>query len=408
MDIVLGVSMTPTTVRMVLVEGEKADGVTVDHDVFDVTSVDGSANVDAPSRSSPRFWAPRRARPTGGHHLKSIGVTWSDHTEASALRDALDRARHRRRHARLRDARCRVAGAGRRPCGRLRHHRAAVRRARHRHAVGGAAPTTARWSRCSAAPCTAPTRWPCSPRWPAPWRPRTSPPQGLFVVGSGVDVSLGQGPPRAPGRPARQRARRRRDSRWPAAPPSPRPPRRASRPPPSAWRIRRTPTARRLARSTPAWPVADTQLAAAEADEVVDEFAPTEMRDDRRGSQALPARRQRADLRLRHRRRRARHLARRQHQADRRSAAQPGADRRRAEQPGARSRPRSSRQLATAAPPSARDHQAAGARGAGDAAAGAAAGVRRTGSTRAGARRRSGPRARRSCAGTGPGRTRRR
>ena len=38
MDIVLGVSMTPTTVRMVLVEGEKADGVTVDHDVFEVTA----------------------------------------------------------------------------------------------------------------------------------------------------------------------------------------------------------------------------------------------------------------------------------------------------------------------------------------------------------------------------------
>ena len=31
-DIVLGVSMTPTAVRMVLVEGVKADGVTVDHD----------------------------------------------------------------------------------------------------------------------------------------------------------------------------------------------------------------------------------------------------------------------------------------------------------------------------------------------------------------------------------------
>ena len=30
---------------MVLVEGEKADGVTVDHDVFDVTSADNSANV---------------------------------------------------------------------------------------------------------------------------------------------------------------------------------------------------------------------------------------------------------------------------------------------------------------------------------------------------------------------------
>jgi len=29
MDIVLGVSVTTTTVRMVLIEGEKADGVTV-------------------------------------------------------------------------------------------------------------------------------------------------------------------------------------------------------------------------------------------------------------------------------------------------------------------------------------------------------------------------------------------
>ena len=45
MDIVLGVSMTPTTVRMVLVEGEKADGVTVDHDTFDVGSAEGSANA---------------------------------------------------------------------------------------------------------------------------------------------------------------------------------------------------------------------------------------------------------------------------------------------------------------------------------------------------------------------------
>jgi hypothetical protein len=46
-DIVLGVSMTPTTVRMVLVEGEKADGVTVDHDVFDITGIEGSATSSA-------------------------------------------------------------------------------------------------------------------------------------------------------------------------------------------------------------------------------------------------------------------------------------------------------------------------------------------------------------------------
>ena len=43
MDIVLGVSMTPTTVRMVLVEGEKADGSIVDHDTFDIAVDDGSA-----------------------------------------------------------------------------------------------------------------------------------------------------------------------------------------------------------------------------------------------------------------------------------------------------------------------------------------------------------------------------
>jgi len=86
-DIVLGVSMTPKTVRMVLVEGEKADGVTVDHDVFDATSDDGSANVA--EQVVAAIQGTKESAKTGGHHLKHIGVTWSDHTEASALRDAL-------------------------------------------------------------------------------------------------------------------------------------------------------------------------------------------------------------------------------------------------------------------------------------------------------------------------------
>jgi hypothetical protein len=34
-DIVLGVSMAPTNVRLVLVEGENADGVTVDDEDFE-------------------------------------------------------------------------------------------------------------------------------------------------------------------------------------------------------------------------------------------------------------------------------------------------------------------------------------------------------------------------------------
>jgi hypothetical protein len=46
-DIVLGVSMAPSTVRMVLVEGVKADGVTVDHDAFDIAVGDSSAKSSA-------------------------------------------------------------------------------------------------------------------------------------------------------------------------------------------------------------------------------------------------------------------------------------------------------------------------------------------------------------------------
>ena len=47
-DIVLGVSMATTKVRMVLVEGENADGVTVDQDDLDVAA-DSSASA-APLR----------------------------------------------------------------------------------------------------------------------------------------------------------------------------------------------------------------------------------------------------------------------------------------------------------------------------------------------------------------------
>ncbi len=87
MDIALGVSMAPVTVRMVLVEGENADGVTVDHDVFEVPSVEGSANVADQVVSA--ILGTRESAKAGGHRLTSIGVSWSNHTEASALRDAL-------------------------------------------------------------------------------------------------------------------------------------------------------------------------------------------------------------------------------------------------------------------------------------------------------------------------------
>ena len=89
MDIVLGVSMTPTTVRMVLVEGEKADGVTVDHDAFDIKPADGAATSNAADQVTAAVLGTQESAAASGHHLKSIGVTWTHHSDAAALRDTL-------------------------------------------------------------------------------------------------------------------------------------------------------------------------------------------------------------------------------------------------------------------------------------------------------------------------------
>ncbi len=90
MDIVLGVSMTPTTVRMVLVEGEKADGVTVDHDVFAISTTEGSATSSPADQVAAAVLGTQESAAASGHHLKSIGVTWSHHSDAAALRDTLE------------------------------------------------------------------------------------------------------------------------------------------------------------------------------------------------------------------------------------------------------------------------------------------------------------------------------
>jgi hypothetical protein len=85
--IVLGVSMTPTKVRIVLVEGENADGVTVDQDNFDVTA-DSSAST-APSQVISAILGTREGAAEGGFQLLSTGVTWTDPVTAAVLRDAL-------------------------------------------------------------------------------------------------------------------------------------------------------------------------------------------------------------------------------------------------------------------------------------------------------------------------------
>jgi hypothetical protein len=75
---------------MALVEGEKADGVILEHDVFDITSIDGSATSSAADDVIAAILGTQEGAIVNGHHLVSTGVAWSDHTQAAALRQALE------------------------------------------------------------------------------------------------------------------------------------------------------------------------------------------------------------------------------------------------------------------------------------------------------------------------------
>jgi uncharacterized membrane protein YgcG len=88
-DTVLGVSMAPTTVRMVLVEGENADGATVDEENFAVTNGEDPATFSAPDQVVAGILGTREGANEAGYQLLSTGVTWSDQREAAELRDAL-------------------------------------------------------------------------------------------------------------------------------------------------------------------------------------------------------------------------------------------------------------------------------------------------------------------------------
>jgi uncharacterized membrane protein YgcG len=88
-DTVLGVSMAPTTVRMVLVEGENADGVTVDEEDFAVADGEDPATFSAPDQVVAAILGTREGASEAGYQLLSTGVTWSDQREAAELRDVL-------------------------------------------------------------------------------------------------------------------------------------------------------------------------------------------------------------------------------------------------------------------------------------------------------------------------------
>jgi hypothetical protein len=89
MDVVLGFSMAPTAVRMVLVEGENADGVTVDDDNFDIVADDDAATLSAADQVISTILGTREGATQAGYALASTGVTWTDPVDAAALREAL-------------------------------------------------------------------------------------------------------------------------------------------------------------------------------------------------------------------------------------------------------------------------------------------------------------------------------
>jgi hypothetical protein len=91
-DIVLGVSMAPSTVRMVLVEGENGDGATVDQDGFPVAAAAHNVNpatLTAADQVMAAILGTREGAAAGGYRLASTGVTWADPVEAGALQEAL-------------------------------------------------------------------------------------------------------------------------------------------------------------------------------------------------------------------------------------------------------------------------------------------------------------------------------
>ncbi len=87
MDIVLGVSMAPETVRLVLVEGQGAGGVTVDEADFGVPP--GGSATAAADQVIATILGTRESAAENGYQLRSIGVTWTDQSQAAALRNAL-------------------------------------------------------------------------------------------------------------------------------------------------------------------------------------------------------------------------------------------------------------------------------------------------------------------------------
>jgi hypothetical protein len=84
MEAVLGLSVTPTAIGLVLVEGQDADGATVDREAFEIVSGRHSTPVDTSEQAAAAVLRTEAIAATRGQRLHSIGVTWSDGADAEA------------------------------------------------------------------------------------------------------------------------------------------------------------------------------------------------------------------------------------------------------------------------------------------------------------------------------------
>ncbi len=91
MEAVLGLSVTPSAVGLVLVEGQDADGATVDREAFEIPRRRRSTALETSEQAAAAVLRTEANAATRGQRLHSIGVTWSDDasTEASLLLKSL-------------------------------------------------------------------------------------------------------------------------------------------------------------------------------------------------------------------------------------------------------------------------------------------------------------------------------
>jgi len=83
-DAVLGLSVTPSAVGLVLVEGQDADGATVDREAFEIRPGRRSSALETSEQAAAAVLRTEAVAATRGHRLHSIGVTWSDDADAEA------------------------------------------------------------------------------------------------------------------------------------------------------------------------------------------------------------------------------------------------------------------------------------------------------------------------------------